>query len=139
MTMSEAPVAAARAVVAAHADLAAGLVGAVARIAGDAAAARLVPLTNHSLGGAELVDAMREAVRSTGAAVVFTDLPAGSCTVAARRVAREVPGLAVVCGTNLPMLLAFALGSGSVHAQVQLAMEKGRAGVLVAEEGARGD
>ena len=133
------PHALARAIVAAHADLAAGLVGAVARIAGDAAAARLVPLTNHALGGAELANAMRDAVRSSGAVVVFTDLPAGSCTVAARRVAREVPGLAVVCGANLPMLLAFALGTGSVPAQVQLAMEKGRAGVLVAEEGARGD
>ncbi len=128
-----------RAVVAAHADLAAGLIGAVARIAGDAAAERLVPLSNTTLGAAELMDAMRAAVTGADASVVFTDLPAGSCTIAARRVARELPGLAVVCGANLPMLLAFALGTAAPHALVTLAVEKGRAGVLVAEEGAHAD
>jgi mannose/fructose-specific phosphotransferase system component IIA len=142
MTMSESPGATgrvpARAVVAAHADLAAAFVTAVARIAGDDAAARLVPVSNAGLGAPELLDAVRASVLSSGASVVFTDLPAGSCTVAARRVAHEVPGLDVVCGANLPMLLAFALGTVEARALVRLAAEKGRAGVQVAVEGTRG-
>lgn len=133
--MSDAP----RAVVAAHGSLAAGLVNAVARIAGDAAAARLVPLSNSTLGGAELADALRQAVLSAGAQVVFTDLPAGSCTIAARRVARDVPGLAVVCGANLPLLLSFAVASTKSAVTLREAVEKARAAMLVAEEATSGD
>ncbi len=128
-----------RALVAAHGDLAAGLVGAVARIAGAAAAAHLVPMSNVSLGGAEIADAMRQAVASSGATVVFTDLPAGSCTIAARRVAREVPGLAVVCGVNLPALLSFVLAPTDSATAVRDAVDKGRAAMILVEEGARGD
>ncbi len=133
--MSEGP----RAVVAAHGDLAEGLVSAVFRVAGAAAASRLMPFSNATLGGAELVDALRHAVASTGAQVVFTDLPAGSCTIAARRIARESPGLAVVCGANLPMLLAFAMAPAGGPDTWRLAVEKGRAAMCVAEEGVRGD
>lgn len=133
--MSEGP----RAVVAAHGTLAAGLVNAVACIAGDAAAARLLPLSNATLGGAELAEALRQAVSSSGAQVVFTDLPGGSCTIAARRVAREVPGLAVVCGANLPLLLAFAVAPIRSAATVHEAVDKARAAMLVAGEEARAD
>lgn len=133
--MSDGP----RAIVAAHGNLAAGLVSAVASIAGDAAAARLVPFSNRTLGGAELAEALRVAVSSSGATVIFTDLPAGSCTVAARRIAREVPGLAVVCGASLPLLLSFAVSSHDSPFSLHLAVDKARAAVLVAEEGAYGN
>ena len=128
----------ARAIVAAHGTLALGLVSAVACIAGDAAAGRLIPLSNASLGGADLADAMRRAVVSSGATVVFTDLPAGSCTIAARRIAREVPGLAVVCGANLPLLLAFAVTPAGSALPMGAAVDKARAALLLAEEG-KGD
>ena len=133
--MSEGP----RAIVAAHGDLAEGLVSAVSRVAGAAAAARLMPFSNATLGGAELVDALRHAITTAGARVVFTDLPAGSCTIAARRIARETPGLAVVCGANLPMLLAFVMAAAAEPGVWQLVVQKGQAAMCVAEEGARGD
>lgn len=131
MTMSDAP----RAIVAAHGSLAEGLVNAVARVAGEAAAARLMPFSNASLGAPELADAMRQALASSGACVVFTDLPAGSCTIAARRLAREVPGLAVVCGANLPMLLSFVMSTETGVAAWTRAVEKGQAAMMVAERG----
>ncbi|MHB1094884.1 MAG: PTS sugar transporter subunit IIA domain-containing protein [Gemmatimonadaceae bacterium] len=133
--MSEGP----RAIVAAHGDLAEGLVSAVARVAGVAAATRLMPFSNATLGGTELVDALRHAVASSGAQVVFTDLPAGSCTIAARRIARELPGLAVVCGTNLPMLLSFVMASTGGPETWHTAVRKGQAAMCVAEEGVRAD
>ncbi|HEY3286504.1 MAG TPA: hypothetical protein VGJ96_05190 [Gemmatimonadaceae bacterium] len=133
--MSDAP----RAIVAAHGDLAEGLVSAVSRVAGAAAAARLLPFSNATLGGAEIADALRQAIASSGAQVVFTDLPAGSCTIAARRLARDVPGLAVVCGANLPMLLSFVMASSAGPETWQLVAEKGKAGIVVAEEGGRGN
>jgi PTS system N-acetylgalactosamine-specific IIA component len=128
-----------RAIVAAHGDLADGLVSAVSRVAGAAAAARLLPFSNASLGGAELVDAMRNAVSSTAAQVVFTDLPAGSCTIAARRVARETPGLAVVCGVNLSLLLSFVMAPVGTPVAWPAAVEKARSAICIAEEGARAD
>lgn len=135
MTMSDGP----RAIVAAHGDLAEGLVSAVSRVAGAAAASRLMPFSNATLGGAELADSMRQAIASSGAQVVFTDLPAGSCTIAARRIAREVPGLAVVCGANLAMLLSFVMAPSVGPDTWKTAVAKGQAAMCVAEEGLRGD
>jgi N-acetylgalactosamine PTS system EIIA component len=133
--MSDGP----RAIVAAHGDLAEGLVSAVSRVAGADAAVRLMPFSKATLGASEILDAMRHAVASSEAQVIFTDLPAGSCTIAARRLAREVPGLAVVCGANLPMLLAFVMAPAAGPDTWRLAVQKGQAAMLVAEEGARGD
>lgn len=133
--MSDGP----RAIVAAHGDLAEGLVSAVSRVAGAAAAARLRAFSNANLGGTELVDALRQAIASSSASVVFTDLPAGSCTIAARRLARETPGLAVVCGANLPMLLSFVMAGAAGSDTYHIAVEKGRAGMCVAEDGQRVD
>jgi mannose/fructose-specific phosphotransferase system component IIA len=125
--------------VAAHGQVAAGRVSAVACIAGAAAAARLVPLSNATLGGAELAEALRKAVESSGARVVFTDLPAGSCTIAARRVARDIPGLTVVCGANLPLLLTFAVASPGATVALREAVDKARTAMLVVGEGRRVD
>jgi PTS system N-acetylgalactosamine-specific IIA component len=64
--------------------------------------------------------------------VIFTDLQAGSCTMAARRVLRELGEGTLVAGANLPMLLDFALSqdadAGAAAAQ---AAERGRAAVSV--------
>ena len=62
----------------------------------------------------------------------FTDLPAGSCTMAARRIQREVPALKVVTGVNLSTLLdfAFTADSGDANA-VEHAADKGRASLVV--------
>lgn len=133
--MSEAP----RAIVATHADLAAGLVGAVQGIAGDAAAARLIPVSNRGLDAEALGALIRQVVETSGACVIFTDLPAGSCTIAARRLARDMPSLSVVAGVNLPALLAFALGTDDARTLAATAVAKGQAGVLLAADGARGD
>jgi PTS system N-acetylgalactosamine-specific IIA component len=93
------------ALVAAHGDLAAGLVSAVEQITGRGAL--LVPLTNRGLGPAEIEVALRAALDAHGIRAVFTDLSGGSCTMAARRLQRERPGLSVATGVNLAALLDF--------------------------------
>lgn len=91
-----------------------------------------VGLTNRSLSAAGVEAAMREALDSSGARVVFTDLPAGSCTMAARRVQRERPELTVVVGANLASLIDFVFGiDGDVGAAARHAAEKGRAALQV--------
>jgi len=97
------------AIVAGHADFAAGLVSAVEAIAGHGD--RLVPIQVRGLCGEDIQALLRDRLKATGSLVIFTDLQAGSCTMAARRVLREVPGAVLVAGANLPMLLDFVLSS----------------------------
>ncbi len=94
-----------RALVAGHGEFAVGIVSAVDQITGRGGV--LVALSNRNLGGEEIVRTLRDALAQAGAQVIFTDLPAGSWTIAARRVQRERPDLVVVTGANLPALLDF--------------------------------
>ncbi len=119
-----------RAIVAGHADFASGLVSAVELITGLGGV--LIPLQVRGLCGDDIQTLLRETLLASGARVIYTDLQAGSCTNAARRVQRDVPGVVLVAGANLPMLLDFALSRNADpgSAAVQSA-EKGRAAVRV--------
>ena len=123
-----------RAILAGHADFASGLASAVAQITGVDDAFTL--LSNRALGGDDILDALRAAVDAHGIRVVFTDLPAGSCTFAARRLQRERPDVVLVTGVNLATLLDFVFASDASH--VADAVEKGRAALTFTASGARG-
>ena len=125
---SEAPTAPV-AVIAAHGDLAAGLVSAVEQITGRGAL--FVPLSNRDLSAQEL-EARIEEHLARGVHVVFTDLPAGSTTICARRLQRVHPDLVVVTGASLTALLAFALDADAgPAAAARAAAEKARAALQV--------
>ena len=117
------------AVVVAHGELAAGLVSAVEQITGRGAL--FVALSNRDLGIAEL-EAQVLAWVDRGVRVLFTDLPAGSTTVCARRLQRTHPGLIVFTGSNLAALLAFALAADKgIEEAARDAAEKARAALQV--------
>jgi PTS system N-acetylgalactosamine-specific IIA component len=118
-----------RAVVAGHGDFAAGLISAVQQITGRGDA--FLAVSNRDLGALALEEALRATVNAHAAAVIFTDLPAGSCTIAARRVAHDTPGVAVVTGTNLSVLLGWLLGPGDGAVSCDGAAERGRAAIAV--------
>ena len=113
-----------RAIVATHGTLADGLISAVDVITGRGAALRAV--SSIGLGAAGVTDALTRALDETGVRVVFTDLPAGSCTLAARRLQKQRGALTVVIGVNLPMLLEFVLRPSGESADVAAAVERGR-------------
>ena len=119
-----------RAVVAGHGEFPSGVISAVQQISGRGDVFR--GLSNAGLDAAALLAALGEAVAAHGARVIFTDLPAGSCTIAARKLARDRPGLAVVTGANLTMLLDFALKGGDGTAAAARAAERGREAIGVA-------
>lgn len=100
-----------RAVVAGHGDFAVGVISAVAQITGREDV--FIPMTNRGLGPDDITRQMREHLDASGAHVVFTDLPAGSCTIAARRLMRERPDMVLVTGTNLATLLDFVFTGDS--------------------------
>ena len=121
---------AARALVAGHADFAAGMVSAVEQITGQGAA--LVPIQVRDLCGDDIQRLLHDTMMQTGARVIFTDLHAGSCTMAARRVLREIGNGVLVAGTNLPMLLDFALSTHADAAEAAAsAAERGRVAITV--------
>lgn len=95
----------ARGIVVGHGAMANGMVDAVRRIAGVAEDV-LVAVSNEGKGPDALRDEI-DRVAGGGPVVVFTDMHAGSCAVAARTACRSGAGRAVVCGVNLPMLLEF--------------------------------
>lgn len=98
-----------RALVAGHADFAAGLISAVEAVTGRGE--MLEPIVVKGLCGEDIQQLLAERLTATGAVVIFTDLQAGSCTMAARKVLREHPQVLLVSGANLPMLLDFVLSS----------------------------
>ena len=119
-----------RAIVAGHGEFATGLISAVEQITGRTDV--FVALSIRSLGGEEIERALRDRLLESGANVVFTDLPAGSCTIAARRVLRDRPDLVLVTGANLPSLLDFVFHSAEPAADAaQHATDKGRSALVM--------
>ena len=117
-----------RAIVAGHGDFAAGLVSAVQQITGRGDVFRAV--SARDLSGADLESLIRTALEDTGALVVFTDLQAGSCSMAARRLARAKPDILLVAGANLPMLLDFVFADTIPPVEAaRHAMDRGRAAI----------
>ena len=93
-----------RGVIVSHAAVAQALVTAVTAITGISDA--LTPVSNEGCGTEELTERLREAV-GAGPAILFVDLPGGSCFTSSVRYAKKGADIAVVTGVNLAMLLDF--------------------------------
>jgi len=93
-----------RGVIVSHAAVAEALVVAVTTITGIQGA--LVAVSNEGCGTEALAERLRAAV-GEGPAVLFVDLPGGSCLTSSARYARQHADIAVVTGVNLAMLLDF--------------------------------
>jgi PTS system N-acetylgalactosamine-specific IIA component len=120
----------ARAIVVGHGEFAAGLVSAVGQICGMAD--KLVVLSMMGMTPEDIENTIREQLARTGAQVIFTDLPAGSATIAARRLVKETPGLVLVSGVNLATLLDFVFSADvSPTEAARAAAERGKASLIV--------
>jgi PTS system N-acetylgalactosamine-specific IIA component len=98
-----------RAIVVGHGEFAGGLVSAVGQICGMAD--KLVVLSMM---------------------VIFTDLPAGSATIAARRIVKDDPSIVLVSGVNLATLLDFVFNNSvSPTEAARAAAERGKASLIV--------
>jgi mannose PTS system EIIA component len=93
-----------RGVIVSHAAVGEALVKAVAAITGVADA--LVPVSNDGCDNDALTRRLEQAL-ANHPAVLFVDLPGGSCLTGSARFAHLRPNTAVVTGVNLAMLLDF--------------------------------
>lgn len=94
-----------RGLVVCHGRLADALVDAVREIVGEDGG--LVPISNEGCSPDELERRIALWLEGDAPIVVFSDLPSGSCTFAARHLAQARGEVGVVGGVNLPMLLDF--------------------------------
>lgn len=116
-----------RGVVVAHGELAPALIAAAEEISGLRGA--LVAVSNTGLGREALEERVMEAVAGQPA-VVFVDLPSGSCLFAAMRRLASLAGVRVVTGVNLVMLLEFLFHRADPPEEVaQRAAEAGARGI----------
>jgi N-acetylgalactosamine PTS system EIIA component len=126
-----------RALVAGHGDFASGIVSAVHQITGRGDV--FVALSNRDMSAADVERVMRDQVDAGSIDVIFTDLPAGSCTMAARRLQRERPGVVLVTGTNLATLLDFVFHTDVPASEAaRHAADKGRSALVVTGGAASG-
>ncbi|HYT70193.1 MAG TPA: hypothetical protein VEK78_02355 [Gemmatimonadales bacterium] len=93
-----------RGVIVSHAAVAQALLAAVGAITGVTDA--LVPVSNDGCDSGALSARLAAAIGDRPA-LLFVDLPGGSCLSSAVRLARGKQDLAVVTGVNLAMLLDF--------------------------------
>ena len=119
-----------RAIVAGHGSFASGIISAVEQITGKGTS--LLAMSSTGLCLDDIQHALVRALDDTAARVIFTDLPAGSCTMAVRRMIRARPGVLLVTGINLAMLLDFVMQeSVDPVLAVQAALERGRASMAL--------
>jgi mannose/fructose-specific phosphotransferase system component IIA len=113
--------------------MAAGIVDAVARISGVGREA-LVPVSNDGKAP-EVLEAELAEFLGKGPVIFFTDLPSGSCAVAARVCCKRDSEAAVISGVNLPVLLDFVFHRDlALKELVPRLMRKGREGLKSAPE-----
>lgn len=93
-----------RGVIVCHGGLAAALVAAVESITGITG--RLTPVSNTDCDRESLELRIADAIGGAPA-VVFVDMPSGSCLFAALHRLRGEPNVRVVTGVNLAMLIDF--------------------------------
>jgi mannose/fructose-specific phosphotransferase system component IIA len=114
-------------VIVAHTDLAEALLTAVRAIAGDETG--LVAVSNR---GSDLKALKQRIDAAVGGrpALVFTDMPGGSCAHTAAALARGRADLRVITGVNLAMLLDFVFHRElPLEAAAERAVHTGRASV----------
>lgn len=93
-------------------------------------------LSNSGLSAdalAEAIERRLDGMPAQAPVVLFTDLAAGSCGIASRRVGREGRALRKITGVNLPMLLEFFHYRDTLSLDELLSrMEaKGKAGIVL--------
>src|ERR1700755_1238710 len=132
---SETQPAAPRAIVAGHGDFAAGLISAVQQITGRGD--QLVGVAVQKLSVSDIEALLRETTMAAGVNVIFTDLQAGSCTMASRRILRGMDDAVLIAGANLPTLLDFVFAEGkSAPEAARHAAERGKGAITVHGAGA---
>lgn len=94
-------------VITGHGAFATGLESALSMVAGELPHVRVVTFENSEAASypSRLEEAIAAEAAETAGVLVFVDLMGGTPFNQAMMISTRVPGVSVVCGTNLPMLI----------------------------------
>jgi PTS system N-acetylgalactosamine-specific IIA component len=91
----------------------------------------LLPLAIKQLSVEDIEALLRKEMVATGVRVIFTDLQAGSCTMASRRILHGMEDAVLVAGVNLPTLLDFVFADAMPPVvAARHAAERGKASIV---------
>ncbi len=91
----------------------------------------LLPLAMKQLGVEDIEALLRKEMVAAGVRVIFTDLQAGSCTMASRRILHGMEDAVLVAGVNLPTLLDFVFADSLPPVvAARHAAERGKASIV---------
>jgi PTS system N-acetylgalactosamine-specific IIA component len=97
---------------------------------------QLIPVAVPGLCAEDIEKLIRERMTESGVKVIFTDLQAGSCTMAARRILRGAGDAVLIAGVNLPTLLDFVFADQMPDVDAaRHAAERGRGAISVVGAG----
>lgn len=120
-----------RGVLLGHGGMPDGMVDAVRHITGCEPDA-LMALSNRGMAP-ETLTAEVERLVGDHPAILFTDLPSGSCGFVARRLVQKTETIAVISAVNLPLLIDFVMHrSLPLQELVPRLLQKGRAAISCA-------
>src|SRR5262245_35402759 len=118
-------------------DVASGRVSAVQQM--TRRGAQLIPAPVAKLSVEDIEKLLRTRMQEANVRVIFTDLQAGSCTMASRRILRGMDDAVLVAGANLPTLLDFVFAEGrSPSEAARHAAERGKAAITAHGAGGEG-
>ena len=119
------------AIIVTHASLAQALQEAAVKITGDAS--QIATISNDGLSADQIIAQVRAALdRATGdGTIVFVDLSGGSCATSSLQALRDRPGVRVLTGVNLPMLIDFVLRRADLglDAMVARLLQRGQSSI----------
>ncbi|KPK64648.1 hypothetical protein AMJ83_00095 [candidate division WOR_3 bacterium SM23_42] len=125
-----------RGIIIGHGDFAETMLKTAEQIIGKQRLVEVV--TNVGLSCTSLSDKLSQIIRKhkNNEAIIFVDLPGGSCTISCFSLLKNDRNLNIVCGINLPMLIEFFMLREKHTAQelVPILIKKGKENIFKLEK-----
>lgn len=125
-----------RGIIVGHGDFAETMLKTAEQIVGKQRLVEVV--TNQGLSCTSLSDILNQTIKKDkkNEAIIFVDLPGGSCTISCFSLLKNNGNLNIVCGINLPMLIEFFMLREKHTAQqlVPILVKKGKENIFKLEK-----
>jgi mannose/fructose-specific phosphotransferase system component IIA len=121
-----------RGIIIGHGDFAKSIVHTAEQVVGKQKYVDII--SNVGCSGKALNDKIQEALNRNKKyeAIIFVDLPGGSCTISCYNLLRDDPNLHIICGLNLPIMIEFFVLRNKHTAQelIPILIKKGKENIF---------
>ena len=121
-----------RGIIIGHGDFAKAMVATAEHIVGEQTGLAIV--SNRGCSCDSLAENIADIIRhdDLANAIIFLDLPGGSCTISCYKLLKDYPDLNIISGVNLPMLIEFFMLREKHPARelIPILLKKGRENII---------